>query len=147
MNEDVFDNLINAVHDFERNHDLIILEVVKEFEFEVISMNLDDQLYKGIDSSGQVIAPEYAESTKRRKERIGQPTDRVTLLDKGDFWDSFEIDYRDGEFVIGASDVQARYLPSKYGEFIFGLTPENIDRLSTLIKDRLTEVVKQKFTS
>jgi len=67
----------------------------------------------------------------------------VTLRDSGEFGESFVVDYRGNEFVIEATDFKKQYLVQKYGDDIFGLTIQNIDRLSADIKEDFITAIKQ----
>lgn len=61
---------------------------IRAFTVDLIRWN---QLYKGIDGTGKrldEIGGGYADSTIRKKLAKGQPTDRVTLFDTGDYYDS-----------------------------------------------------------
>lgn len=133
MNE-VVQSMIDDVRSFESRTDQTLIALVKGKESSVIDMNVNDQLYQGLDSQGNSVAPPYAAATIRAKRRKGQPHDRVTLRDTGDFHDSFFVAYGTGEFSLTARDKKKQWLDRKYGKLIYGLTDENIDRLSRLIE-------------
>lgn len=138
-------NMIDDLESFEATKDQILLDLVKDREATVISMNVDDQLYQGIDAEGQEVAPEYAASTIHKKRRKGDPYDRVTLRDEGDFHTSFFVVYGGDEFTLDARDSKKQWLDRKYGETIYGLTPDNIDRLSNMIKDDFVEIMRRRI--
>lgn len=79
-----------------------------------------------IDSS--LIKPEYAESTKRIKQRKGQRFDVVTLRDKGDFHRSIRYDVLDDSVLITATDPKTEMLNRKYRKpetrEIYGMQPK-----------------------
>ena len=106
-----------------------------------------DQLDKGLDSKGNQIKPSYADSTIARKKKKGQPFNRVTLKDSGDYYNSFDIIYNDsnGTFLIEATNFVRQYLVNRYGEDIEGLTTESIDIVSKKIANRLIEVIQEKI--
>ena len=124
--------------------DKIVIEAAKEKEVEIIAMNTE-QLYSGIDGEGNRITPLYAQSTIKAKRRKNQPTDRVTLKDKGDFYDSFEVIYREQEIELIARDEKRVYLFRRYGEQVVGLTEENINKLSELLAESIKEKLKKNF--
>jgi hypothetical protein len=98
----------------------------------IIDANADEQLFeKGINSLGVSIMDymPYAPLTIFIKEQKGQPTDRVTLRDEGDFESSFYLEVGDKQFEIKASDFKTEDLIKKYGRQILGLTDENITEL------------------
>ena len=99
-----------------------ISKAIRENEDVVIEMNIDDQLYvQGVNRNGVSIsdyAP-YSMLTLEIKSLKGQPTDRVTLQDTGDFHNSFFIDYGNESFEIKATDWKTEDLVMKYGQEIF----------------------------
>lgn len=114
---------------------LYIRQIVEENEAFIVDMNAENQLYEqGVNSLGVEISDyrPYTPITIEFKRMKGQPTDRVTLRDTGDFESSFYIEVNDEQFEIRASDPKTETLIRKYGREILGLTNEN---LSTLIRD------------
>lgn len=126
------DDLIQKIKNFENGiNEQIRLEVIEDEPY-ICDMNTEDQLYeRGIDRNGQKIseyAP-YAESTKYIKRMKGQPTNRVTLRDTGDFHASFRVKADDEKFSIEADDWKTEKLVRSYGPQVIGLTDENLDDL------------------
>lgn len=95
----------------------------------IIDANAEEQLFEqGINRLGVDImdyAP-YSPLTIAIKEEKGQPTNRVTLRDEGDFESSFYLEVGEKQFEIKASDFKTEDLIKKYGRQILGLTNENI---------------------
>jgi hypothetical protein len=137
--------MIDEVKQFEADTDKVILSIVRLNEQDVIDLNQDEQLYNGIDATGQQITPGYAPSTVAYKRRKSDPYDRVTLLDRGDFYDGWIIEYRDDEFFITSQDRKIGFLVQKYGADIFGLTPQNIDVLIGLIAQKFSDAFKRQI--
>lgn len=113
---------------------LFVREIIDDAETTafIIDCNAQDQLYEqGINSLGVSIADymPYRPLTISIKEAKGQPTDRVTLRDEGDFEDSFYLEVNNTQFEIKASDFKTEDLIKKYGRQILGLTSENISEL------------------
>lgn len=112
-------------------NDYIRLEVIEDEAF-ICDMNSENQLFeKGITREGIKInsyAP-YSKNTIAVKITKGQPTNRVTLRDTGEFHTSFVVYADDTKFFIDAKDWKTNKLGEKYGEEIFGLTDENINEL------------------
>lgn len=112
-------------------NDYIRLEVIEDEAF-ICDMNSENQLFeKGITREGIKInsyAP-YSKNTIAVKIAKGQPTNRVTLRDTGEFHASFAVYADDTKFFIDAKDWKTNKLGEKYGEEIFGLTDENINEL------------------
>lgn len=113
---------------------LFVREIIDDAETTafIIDCNAQKQLYEhGINNLGVSIADymPYAPLTISIKEAKGQPTDRVTLRDEGDFEDSFYLEVNNTQFEIKASDFKTEELIKKYGRQILGLTAENIAEL------------------
>ncbi len=109
-----------------------IRRIILDNEAYIIDMNAQEQLYeRGINRLGVKIsdyAP-YAPLTIEIKKAKGQPTNRVTLRDEGDFESSFHLEVGDTQFEIRASDTKTEELIKKYGRQILGLTDENLEEL------------------
>lgn len=109
-----------------------IRRIILDNEAYIIDMNAQEQLYeRGINRLGVKIsdyAP-YAPLTIEIKKAKGQPTNRVTLRDEGDFESSFYLEVGDTQFEIRASDPKTEELIKKYGRQILGLTDENLEEL------------------
>lgn len=106
--------------------------IIEDNEPFILDMNSEDQLYEqGINRTGVKIESymPYSPITIEIKQGKGQPTNRVTLRDEGDFEASFYLIVNDEQFEITASDIKTEDLVYKYGEEIFGLTEENLSEL------------------
>ena len=107
----------------------IIQQIIWDNEAYIVDLNAEEQLFEqGINRLGVSIsdyAP-YSPVTIAIKEAKGQPTNRVTLRDEGDFESSFFLEVGDKQFEIKASDFKTEELIRKYGRQILGLTDENI---------------------
>lgn len=91
-------------------------------------MNTEEQLFeKGEDADGIKIADyaPYAPFTIEMKKAKGQPYNRVTLRDEGDFHSSVFVRVHKDRFEIWASNWKVDWLTRYYGEKILGLNQEN----------------------
>lgn len=107
----------------------MVQDIILENEADIVSMNADEQLYgHGENALGVSIMSyqPYAPSTISRKRAKGQPFNRVTLRDEGDFEKSFYLRVSLVDFQIAASDFKAEFLARRYGDEIMGLTDENL---------------------
>lgn len=107
----------------------LIQNIIWDNEAYIVDLNAEEQLYEqGINRLGVEIAnyAPYSPVTIAIKEAKGQPTNRVTLRDEGDFESSFFLEVGDKQFEIKASDFKTEDLIRKYGRQILGLTDENI---------------------
>ena len=107
-------------------------QIIYDNEAYIVDLNAEEQLYEqGINNLGVSIsdyAP-YSPVTIKIKKAKGQPTNRVTLRDEGDFESSFFLEVGQNQFEIKASDWKTEELIKKYGRQILGLTNENIEKL------------------
>nr|DAZ50399.1 MAG TPA: hypothetical protein [Caudoviricetes sp.] len=109
-----------------------VQQIIYDNEAYIVDLNAEEQLYEqGVNNLGVSIsdyAP-YSPVTIEIKKAKGQPTNRVTLRDEGDFESSFFLDVGQNQFEIKASDWKTEELIKKYGRQILGLTNENIEKL------------------
>ncbi len=145
-------SMINALRDFRQRKDFYVLECVRENEAVVIDANAEEQLFeRGENRLGVSIADyqPYSPVTVEEKRLRGQPYNRVTLRDTGDFESSFYIRYMDDGFEITASDWKTDDLVRKYGREIFGLNRENLDDLARsyilpFLREKLVETINNR---
>jgi hypothetical protein len=127
----------------------MIQKIIQENEAAIIDMNAQEQLFEsGENSLGVSIASyaPYAPITIEIKRMKGQPTNRVTLRDEGDFESSFYLVISDKQFEIKASDWKTEELVKKYGSGILGLTKENIASLTwDYIYPELMDTLKKEL--
>lgn len=125
-------DMIERVVTFRDSINITIREAITANEAFIIDLNVEDQLYeKGINRNAVEIsdyAP-YKNLTLQIKASKGQPTNRVTLRDTGDFHSSFYLQIGDDSFEIKASDEKTEALIKKYGRQILGLTDENLNEV------------------
>lgn len=85
------------------------------------------QMFSGILSDGKEIQrigakyKGYSPRTIREKEKKGQPTDRITLKDTGDFQFEVFADARAEGIIADSADEKSIKLQQDYGPKIFGL--------------------------
>jgi hypothetical protein len=140
------DAKIKALEEWNRDAERHVIAEAKQFEQYILRSNTEEQLYRrGQDSEGFELMPSYTPFTVQIKRSKGQPTDRVTLLDTGQFHASFYVIWQDTEFEIYAKDVLTPKLAGKYGPEIFGLDDNSqqdlIDNLRQPLKDNLKKAV------
>lgn len=126
----LIDNLRQRVTEFNEllQSGRLIQSIILENEYVITDMNSEDQLYEqGINRLGVNImdyAP-YSPLTIEIKKEKGQPYNRVTLRDEGDFEQSFYVEADMQQFTIKAADWKTEDLIQRYGRQILGLTEEN----------------------
>lgn len=145
-------SMIDALRDFRRREGEYLLGSVRENEAVVIDMNAEEQLFeRGENRLGVSIADyrPYSPVTIEEKRMRGQPYNRVTLRDTGDFESSFYIRYSGDSFEITASDGKTDDLVRKYGKEIFGLNRDNLDELIRtymlpFLREKLIETINDR---
>lgn len=124
-------------------------DVILDNEAYILDLNTEEQLYtKGITREGVPIsayAP-YSPYTVTMKKQKGQPYDRVTLRDEGDFHRSFFLQVYPDRFVFFANDAKALKLIRLYGIEIMGLTEENFKEVKNSyvvpeIKNKINKII------
>lgn len=90
-----------------------------------------DQMWFGILKTGDLIAPPppypypYSKKTNDHKIKLGQPIDRVTLFDTGDFYNQMKLEVNKGVINIFSTVPYAPDLEYRYSKDIFGLFSES----------------------
>jgi hypothetical protein len=107
----------------------------KDFVLDVLRNQLFNEGVEGYD---------YSDVTVTIKKRKGQPSDRVTLLDKGDFYDSFTIEATRDAFIIDADDEKnGNNLFDKYDEEkVITFNEESLSEIREFYENRLVEELK-----
>lgn len=141
----VIDSLLDKVKQFNESlaDGTYLSRIILDHEAEICDMNTESQLFeRGVNRVGVEImdyAP-YHPYTIELKELKGQPTNRVTLRDEGDFHRSFKVQTYPDKFLIYATDGKTEWLMKKYGRQIIGLTDENAEELAqSYIKPELVD--------
>lgn len=99
------------------------------------------QLAAGKDSTGKDITPEYADLTIALKQIKGQPTDKVTLHDEGDFYRGIMATLGGKQVEMMGTDPKTEKLTEKYGEEILGLPEPAVEEFK---QDYLLPDLRQK---
>lgn len=101
-------------------------KIIAEIQETILDIVREKQLYKkGISGLGARLVPPYTNYTKALKRIKGQPTNRVTLKDTGDFYQEMYVTARDGKYFITSSDWKTPHLEEKYGAAIMAVTDDN----------------------
>lgn len=100
----------------------VVRDNATEFELD----NLE-QLEAGLDATGQRIEPPYTGTTREIKKQKGQPTDRVTLRDTGDFYRGIVAQVRGQQVENVGTDEKTAALEEKYGPDIVGVSEPHLE--------------------
>lgn|SRR5574343_587964 len=117
-----------------------VVQILQSEEAFIADRN-QENLMAGIDSTGRAIKPDYSMMTVRIKKAKGQPSDRVTLRDEGDFYSQFYVTDK-FPMHIDSKNWKTGKLTEKYGENIFGLTEEKQNEVNRQILPAIIERIK-----
>lgn len=129
-------------------------KILKKNEKTILDWNRNEQLFRdGIYNDGTKIPDYMARTVDEFKIPKGQPYDRVTMRDTGDFHKSFYLDFKKDSVMIYAKDSKTSIIikPYRYGfgprgPKVLGLTDENRRRLlEEIIKPALFNEVRTKL--
>lgn len=111
----------------------------------VLDLNREHQLFDlGENYDGSPVRPAYKPYTVFLKKQKGQPYDRVTLRDTGDFYKSFKLQRRGDELWIVATDWKTVKLIAKYGHKILGVNEDGMDFLKrSVVAPALLKALKK----
>lgn len=98
---------------------------INSFGFVLKDYVINKQLFReGIDGDGERLEG-YKRTTIRLKIRKGDPADRTTLRDEGDFYESIQIDAFSDRFEISSGVNYDKYILKRYGRNVLKITNEN----------------------
>jgi hypothetical protein len=124
VNTKILDDLKKTVAELQKSVNLSIQESINKNKQVIKELQTQEQLYQGKNSKGIDIKPAYAQSTIKIKRKKGQPTDRVTLFDRGDFYRSLEVIAGKNNAIIRTVISYSVFLVDKYAD-ILGLDEES----------------------
>lgn len=142
------ENLVNRLESLDL--DRVANAALQGQEDFIINLNTQDQLFeKGINSDGislEEIGGEYSPVTVQIKTEKGQPVDRITLKDTGEFYDTWVVRLGSKEFEIAANPLKDETnLFDEWGEEIVGLTDESLDKLINEILPKIQAEIKRSL--
>lgn len=121
-----------------------------DLQKEIIYLNTIDQLFeKGEDSLGRKlkdVGGDYSGFTKQYKFDNGQPFDRVTLKDTGEYYDSYRIVAPSGAdyiMIITNPIKDGKNIEQEWGGYIVGLNQENKQWLIDEVRQRFVPKLKE----
>lgn len=125
-----------------------------EIQQKIIHLNTINQLFeKGEDSLGRKLddlGGGYSPYTIMKKIEKGQPFDRVTLKDTGDYYDSYKISAPNGAdyiIIITNPTKDGKNIETEWGGFIVGLNTGNTQWLIYEVRERLIPKNKEELLS
>ena len=110
------------------NIDSLFADAVMDDAAQVVDANTA-QLWEGRDASGSMLPLPYSPMTIAIKSAKGQPTDRITLKDTGEFHSGFFAQKVGNEVQLSSKDSKTPKLISEWGKDIFGLDAKSREDL------------------
>jgi hypothetical protein len=147
-------NLLKKFIEFDVDQLALEISRTPTFKKLVISLNTEglptSQLFElGQDAQGRTlesIGGEYSPFTVEVKRRKGQPTDRITLKDTGDFYRTFDVIPFKGGFRIEADTIKdGQDLQDSWGKEIVGIDQRNLLIIIEFYKNAIQEKVKSSI--
>ncbi|WP_338871705.1 hypothetical protein WBJ53_26090 [Spirosoma sp. SC4-14] len=122
----------------------VVIDSINAHDADIVDLNLQ-QLADGKLATGEAIKPFYKPVTIKLKQKLGQPTDKVTLKGKsGKFYQgTYARPTPGGNTEIGSADEKAPYLERKYSLNIFGLSVPSREQLTARMKPTLQDNFKR----
>jgi len=141
--------VFQRVNNFYTSMDKITIDVIKDYSKFILDENRS-QLFDGLDKEGKEIVNEqggkYSPTTVRIKQEKGQPTDRVTLRDTGDWQDAMFLEVKGNEILTDSSDWKTDELLKKYDRnmnTILGIPETSKTKINSTLMDRLIFIFRQ----
>ena len=141
--------VFQRVNNFYTSMDKITIDVIKDNSKLILDENRS-QLFDGLDKEGKEIVNEqggkYSPTTVRIKQEKGQPTDRVTLRDTGDWQDAMFLEVKGNEILTDSSDWKTDELLKKYDRnmnTILGIPETSKTKINSTLMDRLIFIFRQ----
>jgi regulator of replication initiation timing len=144
LDQNGIDEKIKKIEQIKARLERIVIDAArleKDWILEQQRLNLMD----GQDSDSNQIRPSYAKSTIKRKKKKGQPYDRVTLYDEGDFHAGIDVIFSDKDLTLVGKDSKTGFLSKRYGEAILGLDDQSVKELASRIKGVIDGMVYKEI--
>ena len=139
------EDLLNKILSLEGKEDEIIEEITNYDETQLFLIKvLQEQLFSsGEDGLGNSLGS-YTPFTVSEKIKKGQPYDRITLKDTGDFYESYFINAFKGGFVIDANAQKTSgNLFVRFGDDVLLPNPETLELIKDYYVQQLIEYFKK----
>lgn len=122
--------------------DTIVEDAIEETKSDLLAENTA-QMLSGLKKDQKAIVPLYAASTIRIKKKKGQPTDRVTLKDKGNLYARMGAIVDNDQVIIGSDVEYSNHLEEKYGE-IYGIGGRFKASYNEVLQPAIVEKLRDK---
>lgn len=123
MSSGLLDTALQSIDKVTKELTKVAQQSVKENAEIIIDMNTET-LFSGKDSLGKSLG-KYAPRTIEYKKLKGQPYNRITLKDEGDFYEGFFVKTHKIGWSISSKDEKTGKLITDFGKDIFGNTKQD----------------------
>ena len=135
--------MLSGFEEVVKNFDAETINILKRMGDDMIIMQ-QEHIFEGKRSDDSRIEPEYTNFTIQIKAAKGQPFDRVTLFDKGDFYEAMFFRVEDNKLIFGSDDSKALKLIEKYDKDseLFGLNQDNKKQRNDMLLEKLIDYIE-----
>ena len=136
--------VFRLVENFTQSQEKIMNDCVNNSSETILDANRD-QLFSGKDKQGKEIIPEYTPTTIAIKKEKGQPTDRVTLKDTGDWHRSLFMKTESNKIFIDSDHELTDKLLEKYdrgNDTILGIPQNKKTDINESIMDKFINIFR-----
>lgn len=133
----MFNKEIEQIRAIQRGLNKEAERIAVKYKEQILDYIRENQLFEqGIDGKGEKLL-EYKPFTIAVKSQKGQPTDRTTLEDTGNFYRGFDLIFTDQNAIgVFSRDEKTPELIEKYGADIFTFTTNNIEEINSSIFEK-----------
>lgn len=120
---------------------------IRSFDFVLKDYVINKQLFReGVDGNN-VKLPGYRRTTIRLKIAKGDPVDRTTLRDSGEFYSHIQVDAFSDRFEVSSNVSHDVHIIKRYGKDVLKISNENIQEfMQTYFIPNFRNYVKNNFT-
>jgi len=136
--------VFKVVANFEQSQQKIMTDCITDTSELILDANRS-QMMLGLDKEGNKILPEYTPFTIEIKKEKGQPTDRVTLKDTGDFHREMFMKVDSTSIFIDSNDEKTEKILKKYdagSETILGIPVKKKEIINESIMDKFIKIFR-----
>ena len=136
--------VFRLVENFTQSQEKIMNDCINNSSETILDANRD-QLFSGKDKQGKEIIPEYTPTTIAIKKEKGQPTDRVTLKDTGEWHRSLFMKTESNKIFIDSDHELTDKLLEKYdrgNDTILGIPQNKKTDINESIMDKFINIFR-----
>ena len=122
----LFAKQIEFIENFEKTIFEVLQKTINDNDFVIKDYIINKQLFReGIDGNNKKLEG-YRRTTIKLKKAKGDPIDRTTLRDSGEFYSQIQVDAFSDRFEISSNVSHDVFIIKKYGIDVLKVTHENL---------------------